>query len=460
MKIFTKSMEPDASLGLAERASYMLGNAGTALINTVIATFLMFFYTDVMMLNPGIIGMILLASRIFDGITDIIMGMIVDRTKSKHGKARVWILRMFIPFAISGFLLVCVPGGSTTIVQYIYVFLTYNICNALFLTALYVPYNAMMCNITSNPYERGILGIFVLFGAVIGTMAVQSTVDMATKALGGDQRAWQIVIGIYALAGLLLHLICFLGTKERCVSLIQDGDKLHMKDEMKSLFTNKYWMLAVATTLVVMFFTAFTGSAGLYYSKGVFGDTSYYASIANAMSISQVLALFVSFVPMKKYGKKITIMIGLLFLAIGTGIQCVLGDHISILIFCSILKGLGAGFSAGSAYGLVADTIDYGEWKTGTKAEGVGMAALTFVTKISAGFAGAIIGWVNDVSGYNATATLQSTSAIIGLKICFSYLPFICCILGIICLSFYDLDKIFPKIQEDLKLRREAKVKR
>lgn len=124
MKIFTKSMEPDTGLGVAERMSYMSGNVGIALINTVVATFLMFFYTDVMMLNAGIIGSILLASRIFDGITDILMGMIVDRTKSKYGKARVWVLRMCIPYAISGILLVCVPGGATELVQYIYVFLT------------------------------------------------------------------------------------------------------------------------------------------------------------------------------------------------------------------------------------------------------------------------------------------------------------------------------------------------
>lgn len=237
MKLFTKSMEPNTTLGVAERVAYMSGNIGIALINTIVATFLMFFYTDVMMLNAGIIGTILMVSRLFDGVTDIIMGMIVDRTHSKYGKARVWVIRTCIPYAISGLLLVCVPGGMTELVQYIYVFITYNICNSVFLTALYVPYNAMTCNITSNPYERGVLGIFVLFGATFGTLAVQSTVDAATKALGGDQRAWQIVVGIYAICGLILHLICFFGTKERCGST-SEKVKIHAKEEMRSLFTN------------------------------------------------------------------------------------------------------------------------------------------------------------------------------------------------------------------------------
>ena len=102
MKLFTKSMEPNSTLGVAERVAYMSGNIGIALINTIVATFLMFFYTDVMMLNAGIIGTILMVSRLFDGVTDIIMGMIVDRTHSKYGKARVWVIRTCIPYAISG----------------------------------------------------------------------------------------------------------------------------------------------------------------------------------------------------------------------------------------------------------------------------------------------------------------------------------------------------------------------
>ena len=456
MKIFTKSMEPDTGLGVAERMSYMSGNVGIALINTVVATFLMFFYTDVMMLNAGIIGSILLASRIFDGITDILMGMIVDRTKSKYGKARVWVLRMCIPYAISGILLVCVPGGATELVQYIYVFLTYNLCNSIFLTALYVPYNAMTCNITSNPYERGLLGIFTIFGATAGTMIVQSTIDAATKALGGDQRAWQIVICVYAICGAILHLICFWGTKERCISSDTD-EKIHVKEEMKALFTNKYWIMAVFAVLLVMFFTAFTGSAGIYYAKGVLGDTAHYATFANAMSIVQIITLCIAFIPMKKWGKRNTLLLGLAILISGLIIQSLFASNLSMLIFSSALKGLGGGFTGGVAYGLVADTIDYGEWKTGVKAGGVGMAAITFVTKIAGGLTGAIVGWVNQLFGYLPTVAVQSKTAVLGLNICYGYLPLIFCIATLILMLRYDLDKIYPQIQADLQKRNKEK---
>lgn len=162
---------------------------------------------------------------------------------------------------------------------------------------------------------------------------------------------------------------------------------------------------------------------------------------------------------MKKWGKRNTLMIGLTIMAIGTGIQCIWGNNLTMLIVCSVLKGLGGGFAAGVGYGLVADTIDYGEWKTGTKAEGVGMAAMTFVTKVSAGFAGAIIGWINEMGGYEAAAAVQNAKAVFGLKVSFSYLPFIFCALGFVLMIFYDLDKIFPQIQADLEKRRENKSK-
>lgn len=360
MKIFTKTMEPNADLGVAERTAYMTGNVGTALLNTVIATFLMFFYTDVMMLNPGIIGTILLVSRIFGGVTDIIMGMIVDRTHSRYGKARVWVLRMCIPFAISGILLVCVPGSAVEVIQYVYIFITYNLCNSICLTALYVPYNAMTCNLTANPYERGILGVFVLFGATFGTLIVQSTIDTAVKRLGGDQRAWQIVVAVYAAAGLLMHLICFFGTRERVTENNPD-EKLSVRKELGALFKNKYWLLAVMAALVIMFVTNFTGGAGIYFAKGVLGDTAEYAKFANYFSVTHILSLLIVFIPMKKLGKRNAMMLGMGIVSAGMLIQSLIGTTLPVLIICSILKGIGGGFSAGVAYGLVADTIDYGE---------------------------------------------------------------------------------------------------
>lgn len=460
MKLLTKSNDPNASLGIIERTAYMSGNIGIALVNTIISSFVMFYYTDVMMLNPGVIGMIMLASRIFDGVTDLVMGAIVDRTHSRHGKSRVWILRMCIPYAISGILMCSVPGNAVETLQYIYVFITYNLCNAVCLTAIYVPYNAMTCNITSNQYERGLLGVFVMFGATFGTMLVQSTIDAATKALGGGPRAWRIVVAVYAVCGVLLHLFCFFFTKERCGVTEDSAEKkenIPLKQELKALFTNQYWIISVVSIFLVMFFTYFSGNAGVYYAKGVLGDTGYYASFANVMSIAQMLTLFVVFIPMKKLGKRNTMILGLSMMTAGCFIQGIIGDSLTVTQVCGALKGIGGGLSGGAMYGLIADTIDYGEWKSGLKTDGIGMAAVTFVTKIAGGFTGVIIGWMLKVGQYDAEAAVQSAKAVMSLKLLFIWLPCIFCGVGTLLLCFYKLDKIYPEIQKDLAERRQKK---
>ena len=457
MKLMTKSNAPDAQLGVVERSAYMLGNVGTAFVNTIIASFIMFFYTDVMFLDAKIIGTILLVSRILDGVTDIVMGMIVDRTHSKHGKGRVWLLRTCLPYAISGVLLVCVPAGATALVQYVYVFITYNLCNAICLTALYVPYNSMTSNMTNNPYERGVLGVFVMAGAVLGTLAVQSTVDAATKALGGNQRAWQIVILIYAVAGLLLHLVCFALTKERCGNddaSEEQTEKLSVKEELGSLVKNRYWVIAIVFIFVCLFATAILGSMGMYYAKAALGDTAYYAQLANAISITQVISLCGAFILLKKFGKRNTMMIGISCMVLGCLVHLLSGTNISMITIASGIKGFGAGFAAAGLYGMVADTIEYSDWKFGVRPVGVGSSGTTFATKIANGFSVVLIGWLIDASGYDPSAAVQSAQTIRTISLGYTGIPMICGIIGIILMCFYTLDKKYPVIQKELMERK------
>lgn len=458
MKLLTKSNAPDAKLGIVERSAYMMGNLGTALINTVVAAYVMYYYTDVMHLNAVVIGSILLASRIFDGVTDIVMGAVVDHTHSRHGKGRVWLLWMCLPYAISGLLLVSVPGASTRLVQYIYVFLTYNLCNTVCLTAVYVPYNSMTYSLSCDPYERGVLGIFVMMGAVLGTLAVNSTIDAATKALGGTASAWRTVVLVYALIGLALHLLCFFCTRER---YIPDGahsggtPKPRLTQEIKSILTNKYWLLAVLVVFLVMFFTNMLGGCGMYFAKGILGDTANYAPIANALSLAQLPLLLLSFLPMKKFGKKRTAMAGVMLICLGCASQMLAGNTVAGTVVCNVIRGMGAGLAGACGYGLIADTIDYGEWKTGIAASGIGMSSLTFVTKVSGGLSGALIGVLIENAGYDPDALVQTERAMGAIDLCYNVIPFVCVGLAAIVLAFYDLDTIYPKIRRELDARKE-----
>ena len=160
----------------------------------------------------------MLVSRVFDGITDLIMGYIIDHSKStKFGKSRKWLLRSCIPFAISGVVVFRVPAGASDIIKYIFVFLTYNLCNSIFYTAVAVSYNTLMVNITRNSLERGILGIFVMVFSTLGGLIVTSSCLALVNFFGGDAAAWTKTIIVYSIIGLAAHLMCIFGTKERII---------------------------------------------------------------------------------------------------------------------------------------------------------------------------------------------------------------------------------------------------
>lgn len=457
MKLFTRSMDPEAQLGVAERTAYMTGNIGTALVNTIIASFLLFFYTDVLYLNGGIIGTILLFSRIFDGVTDILMGMIVDRTKSKHGRSRVWIIRMCIPFAISGVLLMFVPTNAVEVVQYVYVAITYNLCNAICLTALYTPYNSMAVTISSNQKERTLLSIFVMAGAVIGTLIVQSTVNAATGALTpavGTVNAWRITIAIYAALGLLMHIACYFGTRERCVPIKQEGVKLSPKKEFGALIKNPYWIIGFFVAFFALFATGIMGGSGMYLAKYILGDEGNYALFSNAMSIAQVVGLVLSFVLATKLGKRNLVLIGMAAGACTCIVQGIFAESLILTIVMCALRGFAIGLPAGVLYAIAADTVDYSEWKYGVKAEGVGMAVMSMATKLANGLSVAAVGWLTEAGGLDATLAVQPESALVAINFSYNYVPAICCGICALLMVFYKLDKMLPTMKKELAERR------
>lgn len=249
-----------------------------------------------------------------------------------------------------------------------------------------------------------------------------------------------------------LHLICILGTKERVLPV--HTEKINTRDEMRSLFKNKYWLLALGAVLMLFFFTAFTGGAGTYFAKGVLGNKDSYASFANAMSIAQLLMLFMAFIPMKRIGKRNTFLIGIVIMATACILQGIFATSLIAVVLCGACKGIGGGLTVAVMYGMVADTIDYGEYITGTKAEGVGVAAITFVTKIANGLAVVVVGWALEISKYNPDLAVQQPAAIAALQWCFSWLPAIFCVLGAVFMLFYDLDKKYPQIKKELETRR------
>lgn len=194
----------------------------------------------------------------------------------------------------------------------------------------------------------------------------------------------------------------------------------------------------------------------MYYAKGVLGDTAYYASFANVLSITQLVFLFVAIIFVTKIGKRNIILIGMGLITLSALFQGFLTPSLSSAIVFAGAKGIGAGFAGAVLYALVADTIDYGEWKVGQKAEGVGVSAMTFATKIAQGLSTVLLGWIIDFGGYDGAAQVQTENAVLAINSAFNYIPAFFCGCGMVLMLFYDLDKKFPAIQKELEERRKT----
>ncbi len=412
----TKHDNPDAKLGWGERLAYGSGGFAFNMINGIIGSFLTIYFTSAAGLNAGIIATILAVSKIFDGVSDLVMGRIVDKTETKMGKARVWLLRMTIPFAVSTMLLFFVPEAFPDAVKYVYVFLIYNITNAVCLTGMLVPFYSMVGLVTGNSYERGLLGNIQQIFQTLGNVFVNSTfVVLLTKFTESEntiytQRSFTITIAIYCAIMVVVALFCVFNTKERVkVGAAPDapaGKKAPEKKEntmetVKALLANKYWLLLTLGNFVVFTIIIFYSMGTVFFSQYVLYDMGQYSLLANAISIAQFAIMFVTPVMMTKISKEKIYTFGMLVMAIGF-VGSGLFTAPVLLIISNVLKGLGVGLAGGMALGMVADTVTYGKLKTGVDTVGMGNAGISAAQKIGLGLGQAIFGWVLAAAGMDA----------------------------------------------------------
>ena len=443
---------------ILERFSYGCGDFGCNIIYTAMSAFLLFYYTDYADVSAIAVGTIMMVSRIFDGISDIIMGVIVDRTKSKYGKARPWILRMCIPFAISGVLMFSVPASWSSTPKLVYVFITYNLVSTVIYTAINVPYSALNALMTQDPYERSVLSIFRNLLATAGTLTINTFTLPLVEYFGNNASAWTKTFVVFGFVSIAAFLCTFFGTKER-VRANEAGEQkveenVPFVTGIKALFQNKYWIMM--TGMLALFFLMYSvnGGATVYYAKDILGDKNLVSTINGIFNIVQILGMFFIAMLVKKFGKRNVFSLGLILDIIGMLVLNFSGGFMPIIVVSSVIRGIGNACGGATMWAMVSDTIDYGEWKTGYRTEGLVNSACSFGYKIGNGIGSALLGVILEVGGYVGNAAAQTASALTSIKICFVWIPIAVYVCGLIIMKFYHLDKEFDGILADLKARK------
>ena len=429
------------------------------LVWTSISSFMVIFYTDVALIPAVWVGGFILVSRIFDGFFDFFMGMVIDRGKSKQGKARPWLLRMALPFAVAAVLCFSAFPEWPLGLKLMYAIVTYNIMTTFVYSMIDMPYNALSAAMTQNQYERSVLNIFRLFMAIIGGVIVGIAVPALTEAFGNGPTAWRLTFLIFGLVAAGLILLSYFNTRERVSASVSNRDDIPIKTAFKALIKNKYWVMIVIYS--VLSYTA-SGLGGMtaYFAREVLGDFAIVGTITIFGVIPMLVATFVLSPIVKRIGKRNTSLIGIFCGILGGLILAILGPSMMVIFATTLFRAFGSAFIIGTLFALINDTIEYGEWKSGVRTAGLVSTASSFGGNVGNGLGVAIVSLALTFGGYVAREvfhtgpTGQSASALFAINFVYVWLPMIFMAGMAIIMFFYKLDKEYPTILEDLKARK------
>ncbi len=431
----TKHHDPEQNLGWGERIGFGMASCGRGMLTGVLGSFIMIYMMNVALVDAGVLSIMFAVSRLIDGASDIVIGNIVDRTRSKMGKARVWLLRMCLPMAVSLVLLFSVPQNAPTTLKYIYIFVIYNLVNSVFLTFMQVPYFSMISLMTRNGEERGILGNMQHLFQSIGTILINALfIPLLTlfsdRADNPNTQAGFtgaiIAIGAFVLVSTLITVF---STKERVSDTEINTDDVKPAAAVRALLRNKYWVMMFFAVFFTFLIMIFMSASGTNYALYVLNDYSKFGLLANSVSVSQLAVMLLTPFLMKKIGKSWVFIFGTGLMTVGFIAFNFCESSLALIVLCNVLKGCGLGMSSGMALGLVADAITYGKVKTGINAVGMGNAGTSAAQKLGLGLGVAIFGGAMAWAGLDGTKAAQgiaqSETVISTIRAFYNWIPMI-----------------------------------
>lgn len=439
-----------------QKLSYGVGECGTSLIYGAIAYFLMVYFTDVAMIGGFAAGIIILIGRITDAVTDPIMGMIADRTRSRWGRFRPYLLFFSVPFAVSAVLLFSVPDWPMTW-KIVYAIATY-VLTGIFYTIVDIPYWSMLSAISKNPDERSGLSavkrFFNMFNNFIVTILFLPLVAALGK--GNDARGYQLVMIIFGVIGVCALLLTFFKTKERVVVRKQ---KMNFKATLKTVVTNKPLLLVLATALFLSATFNMRMGATIYYLTNNVGNVDIIPAFMGLAVLGVLAGIIISAPIAKAIGKRNACLIGILISSL-----CYLGLYITgtqnmpMMFVWNILGALALGVPLVVYLGMIADSVDYAEWRTGVRSDSFIFAMNTLVYKLTVAVGVAAVGIILSAVGYVPNVA-QTERCLNGINLMMTIIPFAGGVLAIIPMFFYKLDnKRLAEINAELDTRRKVEL--
>jgi GPH family glycoside/pentoside/hexuronide:cation symporter len=468
-------MTEQQKLRLTEKLSYGFGDLASVLYWQTFMVYLTYFYTDIFGLAAAAAGTMLGLSRSVDAFFDPVMGLVADRTQTRWGKFRPYLLWLCVPFAVMGVLTFTVPDLAAP-GKLIWAWITYNALMLLY-TAINIPYTAMLGVITPNPNERTSLSSIKFVGAFSAGMIVSATLLPMSKILGAgnDARGWQLTFVVIGLAAIAFFLITFFNTRERV--LPPKAQKSSVLQDLRDLVTNGPWLILLATTITFILFVALRSSVTVHYFKYYvgtqtltlpswlpkFGGTQewHLEGLVSVFNTSGQLASLIGVMLVPFYarlvGRKAAfVTMFLVAIASTAAFYFLKADQLLLIFGINLVGSITGGPLSVLLWAMYADTADYAEWKKGRRATGLIFSASIFSQKQGWAIgAWVALGLMQSV-GFVANVE-QTTRSLHGLVLLMSVFPAVIGIVSILIVLFYPLNETrVSEIEAELKVRRAA----
>ena len=388
------------------------------------------------------------------------MGAVIDKTKSKQGKARPWIIRSIIPFVLFTILLFATPGSFDNGAKIAWIFIMYNLY-AIAYTALGCAMNTLNIRLTRNEKDINSLSTFMMFGMILGNVLINaSAVGILTALSGGSsnytREAFIIMTIILSVVCLIGSVLTFVTTKEIPDLKQESEEKESVIESVKSLLKNKYWVMQLLNTVFIYLGLNCRLAAMIYYGLYVLGNPGLIPVLVIADNVPSLIAMPFALGISNKIGKRKASLIGLCLTMVGFALMFLNIHNLPLFVIGLVIKGICFAPVQGAGNAFIADSAMYGEWKFGVKAEGMAFSAISFANKVSSGFAGVLVGWVLALTGYVGNAPTQAPSAVNGIIFLYIGVTFLCTIGQIVLFALYNLDGKMPEIRETLSKRNEG----
>jgi len=440
-------------LSFGEKLAYGMGDCGANVYVAMASTFLTGYYTDTVGLAAAAVGTMMLLARIFDGFTDLIMGALVDKTKSKYGKARPWVMWTAPLMAIGLVLLFAVPKSMYgTHSALVYAYVSYILLNCIVYTANNLPYNALLSRMTLDVHDRASTASMRFVMTQVTTFVINAITANLIGIIG-----WTGCAIVFAVVEFIMLVWCFIGCKEHIgedETGIVKTEQVPLNKALPALLRNQYFYLQALLFLILYVGVVANGASTYYYASTVLGNITVITFLSLASTLPAVIANFVNPTLAVKYGKRKTMIVGTILMATGSIIIGLANSNLVFAIIGLIIKGFGMGPIMSGVFALTADVVDYGEWKTGVRSEGLVNSCTSFGMKVGIGLGSAVMAWILEFGGYDGLAATQTQTAVASIKFAYGYLGAVCAAACLVLILLINIDKNIVQIQKDLESKR------